>query len=151
MIAAAFVRLGMVTLTLTAVYLIGWSVSGSDTPEPLGAVDLRSAARSLEVLAAPAPPTVPDRSPEGREDKTMRRPEASLDLNRATEQDLERLPGIGPVLAGRIVDYRTAQGAFDNVEQLRRVKGIGKKKFEQIRPHVTVSGPHAAKPSRKTA
>jgi competence protein ComEA len=81
----------------------------------------------------------------------MPRGERTLDLNRASRQDFERLPGIGPVLAGRIVEYRAAQGAFDDIEQLRHVKGIGNKKFEQIRPHVAVRRSGVSKPSRKTA
>jgi competence protein ComEA len=72
-------------------------------------------------------------------------------LNRATEQELERLPGIGRVLAARIVEYRVAQGTFSDIEQLRHVKGIGKKKFEQIRAVVTVVPSGVSKPARKTA
>jgi competence ComEA-like helix-hairpin-helix protein len=49
------------------------------------------------------------------------------------------------------MEYRTANGPFWDVEQLRRVKGIGKKKFEQIRVHVAVLRPGATKPSRKAA
>jgi competence protein ComEA len=63
---------------------------------------------------------------------------AALDVNRATEQDFERLPGIGPVLARRIVEYRETRGSFQDVDELRRVKGIGKKTFERIRPFVAV-------------
>ena len=69
-----------------------------------------------------------------------------LDLNRATEQDLEALPGIGPVLAERIVRYRQSRGAFHEVGQLREVKGIGKKKFDRIRPLVGVMPPSSSTP-----
>lgn len=61
-----------------------------------------------------------------------------LDLNRATPADLERLPGIGPALAQRIVDARERQGRFASPEELRRVPGIGQKKLEAIRELVTV-------------
>ena len=61
-----------------------------------------------------------------------------LDLNRATEQDLDALPGIGPQLAGRIMTYRQSVGAFHSLDELRQVKGIGSKKFERIRPLITV-------------
>jgi len=56
-----------------------------------------------------------------------------LDLNAATQDELEALPGIGPVLAGRILDYREQIGGFTSLEQLLEVKGIGPKKFAAIR------------------
>ncbi len=50
---------------------------------------------------------------------------ALLDLNAATQQDFDALPGIGPVLADRIVSWRTEHGRFASVDQLREVSGIG--------------------------
>jgi competence protein ComEA len=61
-----------------------------------------------------------------------------LNLNTATADDLDGLPGIGPVLADRIVEWRTAHGSFTSVEQLREVSGIGARKFESLRELVTV-------------
>jgi competence protein ComEA len=61
-----------------------------------------------------------------------------LDLNAATVEQLDGLPGVGPVLAQRIVDYRTAHGRFDSVDRLRDVSGIGDAKFAQLRDKVTV-------------
>lgn len=61
-----------------------------------------------------------------------------LDLNAATAEQLDGLPGIGPVLAQRIVDWRTEHGRFAGVEQLREVPGIGESKFRQLRAKVTV-------------
>jgi len=60
-----------------------------------------------------------------------------LDLNRATAEELKRLPGIGPKLAGAIVAARE-QNPFASVDDLRRVKGIGPKTLEKVRPFVTV-------------
>ncbi|NWF72985.1 MAG: helix-hairpin-helix domain-containing protein [Nitrospirae bacterium] len=62
-----------------------------------------------------------------------------LDLNRATKQDLDALPGVGPKLAERIMKYRQSMGVFQSLDDLRGVKGIGKKTFERIRPLVTVT------------
>lgn len=61
-----------------------------------------------------------------------------LNLNTATADQLDELPGIGPVLADRIVEWRTAHGAFTTVDQLREVSGIGARKFESLRELVTV-------------
>jgi len=49
------------------------------------------------------------------------------------------LPGIGEQLAERILQYRKAHGAFRTIEQLREVKGIGKKRMDRLRPLVTVA------------
>lgn len=61
---------------------------------------------------------------------------APLDLNRATVEDLDRLPGIGPVLARRIVEHRERHGAFHSIEELLGVPGIGARSLERLRPHV---------------
>ncbi len=61
-----------------------------------------------------------------------------VELNTATLADLDGLPGVGPVLAQRIVEWRTAHGPFTSVEQLRDVPGIGDRKFEDLRPRVRV-------------
>jgi competence protein ComEA len=61
-----------------------------------------------------------------------------LDLNTATATQLDQLPGVGPVLAQRIVDYRTQHGAFRSVDELRQVSGIGPAKFGDLKSLVTV-------------
>lgn len=61
-----------------------------------------------------------------------------LDLNSATAEELTALPGIGEVLAGRIVAYREANGVFTSVEELLQVDGIGEKRFEAIRDYITL-------------
>jgi competence protein ComEA len=63
---------------------------------------------------------------------------AVVDLNAATASDLDSLPGVGPVMAGRILDWRTAHGRFTSVDQLREVSGIGARTFERLKPHVRV-------------
>ncbi len=59
-----------------------------------------------------------------------------LSLNSATVTDLETLPGVGPTLAGRIIDWKTANGNFSTVEDLLKVSGIGDKLFARIRTMV---------------
>ena len=67
-----------------------------------------------------------------------------LNLNTATAADLERLPGIGPKVAARIVDYRTKKGPFRKTEELMNVQGIGEKSFLKLRAQLTVSTPASA-------
>ena len=67
-------------------------------------------------------------------------PGAPLDLNRASVEDLDRLPGIGPVLARRIVEHRAHHGPFHSAEELLGVPGIGARSLERLRPFVAT--PH---------
>ena len=62
----------------------------------------------------------------------------SININTATSAELQRLSGIGPVLSQRIVDYRKRHGHFKSVEALDDVPGIGPKRLEAVRDHVTV-------------
>jgi len=62
-----------------------------------------------------------------------------IDINRADRSTLERLPGIGPVMAQRIIDFREQHGPFQHVEMLKSVRGIGVKSLETLRPHITIN------------
>lgn len=64
-----------------------------------------------------------------------------LDLNRASAEELELLPRIGPTLARRIVEDRARRGPFRSVEELTRVRGIGPRTLEGIEPLATVAEP----------
>ncbi|MFF2811863.1 helix-hairpin-helix domain-containing protein [Streptomyces sp. NPDC058000] len=59
-----------------------------------------------------------------------------LSLSTATEQQLDALPGVGPVLARHIVEFRTQHGGFTSVDQLRKVTGIGERRLADLRPLV---------------
>ncbi len=63
---------------------------------------------------------------------------AKVNLNQATAEQLDALPGVGPVTARKILDWRTRNGRFSRVEQLREVDGIGERKFARLREAVTV-------------
>ncbi len=65
-------------------------------------------------------------------------PSFQVDINQADVTELDMLPGIGPALAQRIVEYRREHGPFQRVEDLLQVRGIGPAKLEQLRPYITV-------------
>ncbi len=64
-----------------------------------------------------------------------------VNLNTATKADLEKLPGIGPSMAQRILDYRQKNGPFKKVEDLMNIQGIGDKSFLKLRTLITVAPP----------
>ncbi len=127
---AAVVVLGAASLTG-----IVWSIARGSHP----------AAPTIVVAREPETPAVTgtgtdNARPRGvQEPKTPALRAARLDLNTATQPELETLPGVGPELAKRIIEYRQTRGPFKGVEQLDGVKGIGSKLMEKIRPMVTVS------------
>jgi competence protein ComEA len=69
---------------------------------------------------------------------------AAVNLNAATAEQLQKLPGIGPKTALRIVEYRQKNGGFKKIEELMNVRGVGEKSFLKIKHQITV----AAKPER---
>jgi competence protein ComEA len=64
-----------------------------------------------------------------------------LELNQASASDLVLLPGVGPKLAARIIDERVRRGGFTQVDELRRVKGVGPAVLARVRPLLRVSHP----------
>jgi competence ComEA-like helix-hairpin-helix protein len=66
-----------------------------------------------------------------------------LDLNRATADDLAAIPGLGPALARRIVDYRTAHGPFQHLDDLGEIPGIGSQNLTNLKPYLGLGGPSA--------
>ena len=64
--------------------------------------------------------------------------EESVNINLASAKELEALPGIGPSLARRIVDYRNENGAFTDIDELKLVSGIGEKLFQQLAEKIRV-------------
>jgi comEA protein len=61
-----------------------------------------------------------------------------VNINSANEQELNNLPGVGPKLAKKIIEYRSIHGSFESLNEMKAVKGIGVKKFSQIEKYLTV-------------
>ncbi|MDP6039285.1 MAG: helix-hairpin-helix domain-containing protein [Candidatus Latescibacteria bacterium] len=79
--------------------------------------------------------------PEAIETSAKHDTDAPIAINLATEKDFQRLPGIGPQIASRIVAYREQHGAFKTIDDLTQVSGIGPKTLERLRPHLSLSAP----------
>ena len=138
-------KLGMFAATMGVVFWIGWTLPTSfDRARDL-AVNSSEGAQSEMTFASGRAAAVSGSPVASLADQPATAPgpkrsnQGLLDLNRATEQDFDALPGIGPQLAERIMEYRQSVGAFHALDELRDVKGIGKKKFERIRPLITVT------------
>ena len=66
---------------------------------------------------------------------------APVNLNTATAEQLATIPGVGPKMAERIIDYRQKNGGFKKVEDLMNVSGVGEKSFLKMKPLITVTAP----------
>ncbi|MBN2417568.1 helix-hairpin-helix domain-containing protein [bacterium] len=66
-------------------------------------------------------------------------PAGAVDLNTASQADLEKIPGIGPVTADRIILYRESKGLFVTLDELKHVRGIGEKTFLKIAPYLKIN------------
>jgi len=142
-------KLGMFVMTMGVVWWIGWQVPQA-MPQP-ALQQQAPVAQSDRLDARSAVGGVPEgvSDPANELPGVLNEPQL-IDLNHASLEDIEQLPGVGPVLARRVVAYRTAMGPFHKVEDLRGVKGIGQKKLERLRRLVTVA-PLAARDKREKA
>ena len=86
------------------------------------------------VRSEPSKQTEPKKSSDSSEKKVT----FPVNINTASKKELDALPGIGEVLAQRIIDYRSANGPFSTVDDLTKVKGIGAKTLEKLKPYATV-------------
>jgi competence protein ComEA len=98
---------------------------------------LRFSLALLALLTLLTPQTLAQSAAAAKDTRTT--PSSIVNLNTATQAELERLPGIGARVAARIVEYRKEKGPFKKIEELMNVQGIGEKSFLRLRPQLTVA------------
>lgn len=129
---------GVVTLPAGSRVLDAVTAAGGALPEAdVSAINLARPLVDGEQVFVPLPGEVSPlgQAPAGTNSGTAA---GVLNLNTATAAELETLPGIGPVMAGRIIEWRTAHGRFTSVEELGEVSGIGPTLLGRLRDLVTV-------------
>lgn len=155
--SSLLLKLGMFAATMGVVFWIGWTLPATFDREHDRIAELIEGAEAEPSSESVRVPTVNSSPVASLTDQgptavaTKRYHQGLLDLNRATDKDFDALPGVGPKLAERIMKYRQSVGIFHSLDELRAVKGIGKKKFEQIRPLVTVTPDVGLSDRRKKA
>lgn len=136
-VAGKVLRPGVIALPAGS--RVGDAVRAAGGPVAGASTGLLNLARKLTdgeqvVVGVEPPPGAPAGNAAGAAASTG----GKVDLNAATADQLEGLPGVGPVLAQRIVDWRQQHGPFRSVDQLREVSGIGERKFAELRDQVIV-------------
>jgi competence protein ComEA len=117
------------------------AVTAAGGPLPgveLSGVNLARKVSDGEQIAVGVPPAPDAGGSAGTEGTPDAGPPGPLDLNLATAEQLDALPGVGPVTAERILEWRSRNGRFTSVEQLREVEGIGERRFGQLRELVRI-------------
>lgn len=129
----AIVSLCVLVATATATWLTASNAAAASTLPGLD--DLRGQAVPAQ---APAPASRDQDEDEPRSrGKALR---GKLNINTATDEQLQLLPGVGPSKSERILAYRQKHGKFRRVQDLRRVKGFGQKTLKKLAPYLSVDG-----------
>jgi competence protein ComEA len=147
MIKALLLKLGMLSITVAVVLWVRWAPQPPSQGIPSAtekqvvasqATELAERERRTAVLSGRnvQGPNIDAVAQTGLSQTPIH---SRLDLNRASAGELESLPGIGTVLAQRVIAFRESVGRFQKIEDLREVKGIGAKKFERLKSFVMVS------------
>ena len=120
-----------------------WRRTHPELTERLERFDRTPAARNVsgaESAHAPVPAARPEASPRRPAPPAKLAPPAEpVDINRASQDELRALPGIGDVLAARIIEARERDGPFVSLDDLRRVRGLGRAKLDRLMSAIALS------------
>jgi len=119
------------------VLLLGYHFGRESSEAPFTVITERKADRAEVLKGGDAPSVSPSVSPEATGKDSSKPDGTKMNINTATAEELCSLPGIGEVLAERIVEYRRENGDFEFIEDIMEVKGIGEGIFAKIRDHIT--------------
>jgi competence protein ComEA len=132
-----------IAIALAAVFMAGllaYHLGRESSEAPVTVITERKADRAEVLRGGDEPSPAPSVSPAeaSAEDEASVPVVSKININTATAEELCGLPGIGEVLAGRIVEFRRQHGNFKSIEDIMEVKGIGKGIFEKIRDYITI-------------
>lgn len=138
-------------MAVLCAFSLGWVLGSGGTHETVTVQvssqpqETQATQASQETQTPEAPEEIQEEAPPELEEAEQQTPQLSapteeepLNLNTATQAELELLPGIGPVLAQAILDYRDSFGGFSAKEQLKEVSGIGEKRYAAVEALITV-------------
>lgn len=145
MITSLLLKLGMLSIAIGVVF---WIRTPHQTVQPIPPAPETPFMASQATDPKEQESRASDPSHQNVQDPIVHEPSRApihspLDINRANAGELESLPGIGTVLAQRVIAFRESVGRFHTIEDLRSVKGIGAKKFERLKSFVMVSAAHS--------
>lgn len=123
---------------LALVFSAGFLAGRSSVPYAVAAAANRPPERAAVTQQAGAEQPEPDTEPAETQEPSAQDAAEKVNINTADVETLQTLPGIGGVLAERIIEYRTVSGGFADIEQLMEVSGIGEQKFAELRDYITV-------------
>ena len=122
------------------IFILGFSLGRAPTEDGMLLVPSQSAIESSAVInSEPESPAADQPSSALSESSQSESAVFPVDLNTADAALLDTVPGIGEVIAGRIIEYRNSVGKFKTVDELLNIKGIGEKTLEEMRDYLTVS------------
>lgn len=127
------VKLAAGSRVIDAVNLCGGVLPTADVDKVNMAQPLKDGAQ----VSVPAKPAAGTGSQDGRSPAAAQG-DGKVNINTADVKAFDSLPGIGPALAQRIIDYRAAEGSFQTLEDLKKVRGIGEEKFAKMKDKITL-------------
>jgi competence protein ComEA len=112
---------------------------GVEEDADISSLNLAAHLKDGDKLFIPVKPTFTAAISDNRlSGKAGKKHTAKINLNTANEQELQGVPGVGPVTAQKIIDYRTTYGPFSQIEDVMKTKGIGKGKFEKMKDFIVI-------------